>query len=106
MAVQPPASVDQILSLGRRVLRQERDGLDQVLELLDQSFCDAVEALYRCPGRAAVTGIGKAGLIGLQGRLEGCVVTGSARRAVMTNISTITPGRGLLCVTLPQPLLC
>ncbi len=53
-----------MLSVGRRIVASERDGLSQVLELLDESFVRAVEVLLDCTGRVAVCGMGKAGLIG------------------------------------------
>lgn len=53
-----------VLALGRRVLEKERVGLDRVLEHLDRSFVQAAELILECAGRAAVTGMGKAGLVG------------------------------------------
>ncbi len=53
-----------LLSVGRRIITKERDGLSQVLDLLDESFVRAAEVLLDCTGRVAVCGMGKAGLIG------------------------------------------
>ncbi len=64
MNEQSVSTAVDVLSLGRRVLERERDGLSQVLELLDDSFVRAVEVLLNCTGRVAVSGVGKAGLIG------------------------------------------
>lgn len=58
-----PPQLD-ILELGRRVLRCERDGLDRLIELLDEAFVEAVQAVLSCDGRIAVSGVGKAGLVG------------------------------------------
>ncbi len=60
----PIHSKTEWLGIGRRVLEKERDGLNKVLELLDDSFVGAIDRLLQCRGRVAVTGIGKAGLIG------------------------------------------
>lgn len=54
----------RILDIGRGILSKERDGLTLTLERLDESFVRAVELLQTCTGRVAVSGMGKAGLIG------------------------------------------
>lgn len=64
MSEQKTATGLDVLGLGRRVVRQERDALDQVLELLDDAFVRAADAVLNCTGRVAVSGVGKAGLIG------------------------------------------
>jgi len=64
MTEQTTSTRIDVLSVGRRIVATERDGLSQVLELLDGSFVRAVEALLNCTGRVAVCGMGKAGLIG------------------------------------------
>ena len=48
----------------REIIRHEADGLVALSSHLDTRFCEAVELLQECPGRAIVTGIGKAGIIG------------------------------------------
>ena len=48
----------------REIIRHEADGLLALSTHLDTRFCEAVELLLECPGRAIVTGIGKAGIIG------------------------------------------
>ena len=52
------------LSLAREVMRAESRTIAQVARRLDQEFCRAADCLFHCRGRAIVTGIGKAGLIG------------------------------------------
>lgn len=49
---------------GRRVLRMERDALEEVERNLDASFATAVDLLKACKGRVIVAGVGKSGLIG------------------------------------------
>jgi arabinose-5-phosphate isomerase len=49
---------------GRDVIKQEAEALLDLMGRLDSHFCDAVDALCDCQGSVAVTGIGKAGLIG------------------------------------------
>ena len=48
----------------REVIRHEADGLLALSNHLDTRFCEAVELVRGCSGRAIVTGIGKAGIIG------------------------------------------
>ncbi|MGZ0168477.1 MAG: KpsF/GutQ family sugar-phosphate isomerase [Planctomycetales bacterium] len=48
----------------REIIRHEADGLLSLSNHLDTRFCEAVELLRECSGRAIVTGIGKAGIIG------------------------------------------
>lgn len=50
--------------VAKRVLQTEIEGLQRVLERMDESFDRAVELVFNSPGRVVVTGIGKSGLIG------------------------------------------
>src|SRR6516225_560779 len=52
------------LDTARRVLRIESQAINDVLARLDATFEKAVEILFGCKGRVAVTGMGKSGLIG------------------------------------------
>lgn len=52
------------LDCARRVLKIEAKAIEDVLERLDGSFEKAVQILFACKGRVAVTGMGKSGLIG------------------------------------------
>ena len=52
------------LETARRVLRIEASAIDSLIDRLDSSFDRAVELLFACKGRVAVTGMGKSGLIG------------------------------------------
>ena len=55
---------EEILSLGRRVLRLEREALQGAEERLGDSFVAAVELIHAAKGRVIVSGSGKSGLIG------------------------------------------
>jgi arabinose-5-phosphate isomerase len=55
---------ETILARGRRVVRLERDALEEVERRLDESFVQAVELIARAKGRVIVAGVGKSGLIG------------------------------------------
>src|ERR1700730_12727390 len=52
------------LETARRVLEIEARALQEVKARLDNSFAKAVDVLFACKGRVAVTGMGKSGLIG------------------------------------------
>ncbi len=52
------------LDTARRVLKIEAQAIQDVLARLDASFEKAVDLLFACKGRVAVTGMGKSGLIG------------------------------------------
>jgi len=48
----------------KRVFEVEAEAIRGLIDRLDARFDKAVELLYRCKGRAVVTGLGKSGLIG------------------------------------------
>ena len=48
----------------KRVLRIEAEAITGLMDRLDARFEEAVELLFTCQGRVAVTGLGKSGLIG------------------------------------------
>jgi arabinose-5-phosphate isomerase len=52
------------LETARRVLRIEAAAIEDLMKRLDASFVRAVDLLFACKGRVAVTGMGKSGLIG------------------------------------------
>jgi arabinose-5-phosphate isomerase len=52
------------LETAKRVLQIEAQAIAGLIERLDGRFETAVELLYACKGRIAVTGLGKSGLIG------------------------------------------
>ena len=56
--------LEEILEEARRVIRIESEGVSGLLERLDRSFAEAVELLYKCKGRAIVSGVGKSGIVG------------------------------------------
>src|SRR5688500_14627264 len=58
------AGADDRLEYGREILRAEAQALEQVADRLDASFLQAVDILYRCPGRVCITGTGKSADIG------------------------------------------
>jgi arabinose-5-phosphate isomerase len=52
------------LETARRVLRIEAEAIEGLLARLDANFERAIDLLFGCKGRVAVTGMGKSGLIG------------------------------------------
>ncbi|MGH9776152.1 MAG: KpsF/GutQ family sugar-phosphate isomerase [Candidatus Acidiferrales bacterium] len=63
-SAEPTRKLAASLETARRVFRIEADGISGLAEKLDERFDRAVELLYACKGRIAVTGMGKSGLIG------------------------------------------
>ena len=54
----------EIVERGRRVLRMEREAIQESETRIDQRFAKAVDILAHSTGRAIVSGVGKSGLIG------------------------------------------
>ncbi|MBI2067977.1 MAG: KpsF/GutQ family sugar-phosphate isomerase [Deltaproteobacteria bacterium] len=54
---------DTIITSGRRVLEIEAKAIQDLRGRIDANFCEAVDILFRCKGRVAVTGVGKSGII-------------------------------------------
>lgn len=52
------------LDYARAVIQAEASALDQVAHRLDASFLNAVDLIYRCPGRVCITGTGKSADVG------------------------------------------
>jgi arabinose-5-phosphate isomerase len=65
------------LDIGRDVLRIEAEALLAMIERLDESFENAVEAILSIPGKVITTGLGKSGIV--------------ARKTASTLASTGTP---------------
>jgi len=51
------------LTWAREVIREEMEGLQDLLSHLSESWVQAVEILTRCRGRVIVTGVGKSGIV-------------------------------------------
>jgi len=70
-------SPDELVERGRRVLRLEREALEEVEKRLNADFASAVQIIADSPGRVIVSGVGKSGII--------------ARKIAATLTSTGTP---------------
>ncbi len=57
-------SPEEIVAIGRRVVRLEADALAEVERRLGDEFARAVSLIADSPGRVIVAGVGKSGLIG------------------------------------------
>lgn len=68
---------DELLELGREVLRIEAEAVLSLVERLGPQFVDAVRLVLKCRGRVVVSGIGKSGHV--------------ARKIAATMASTGTP---------------
>jgi arabinose-5-phosphate isomerase len=52
------------IQIGKRVIKTEVQGLEQVISDLDQEFARSLDILATCTGRIVITGVGKSGLVG------------------------------------------
>jgi len=50
--------------LGQQVIELENQSVSALVSRIDQSFCDAGEAILNCSGRVVVVGMGKSGHVG------------------------------------------
>ncbi len=70
-------TTNEIIHLGREVIRNEIEGLEEILNQVDGSFARAVECIAALTGRVVLTGVGKSGII--------------ARKIAATMVSIGTP---------------
>ena len=63
-AVNPGMDRQSAIEKGLAILRKEAQAIVAAADRLNESFVQAVDLLLNCRGRVAVTGMGKAGLIG------------------------------------------
>ncbi|HEY2881430.1 MAG TPA: KpsF/GutQ family sugar-phosphate isomerase [Pirellulales bacterium] len=63
-AIVPSGTSDDHLRYARQIITMEARALEAVADRLNEAFCRAVEAVYRCAGSVIVSGMGKAGLVG------------------------------------------
>ncbi|MBW8000974.1 MAG: KpsF/GutQ family sugar-phosphate isomerase [Planctomycetes bacterium] len=52
------------LDYAKQVIQAEADALKAIVDVVDNTFGEAVEMIYNCKGSVIVSGIGKAGIIG------------------------------------------
>jgi arabinose-5-phosphate isomerase len=57
-------NASELVECGRRVLRMERDAIEEAERRLDGDFARAVEVIADSDGRVIIAGVGKSGLIG------------------------------------------
>jgi arabinose-5-phosphate isomerase len=63
--IQTPAlTSNDHLDYARQIIRAEAEALEQVAAGLDDAFLQAIDLLFRCPGRIAITGTGKSADVG------------------------------------------
>jgi arabinose-5-phosphate isomerase len=54
---------NQIISIGKKVIRIEAEAVSNLENSIDENFIKAVETIYNCKGRVVLTGVGKSGLV-------------------------------------------
>jgi arabinose-5-phosphate isomerase len=55
--------MNNILGLARNVLKIEAEAILDLVDRMDENFCNAVEMLLECQGRVVISGMGKSGLV-------------------------------------------
>ena len=55
---------DNIIDIGRRVIRIEKEAIAAVEQRIGENFAKAADLILNCHGRVIVTGMGKSGAIG------------------------------------------
>src|SRR5947199_2115586 len=60
----PLADETDRLSYARQILRSEAAALELVADRIDQTFVQAVDLIFNCLGRVAITGTGKSADVG------------------------------------------
>ncbi len=58
------ASDTEIIEIGKRIIREERNALKGTEEAIDEEFARAVKLILGAKGKVVVTGMGKSGLVG------------------------------------------
>lgn len=64
MGFQPEPKNINFIDAGKKVLRIERECLEQLEEFINQQFATACEMMFHCSGKIVVMGMGKSGHIG------------------------------------------
>ena len=82
------------LAIARQIIRAEAAGLELVAQRLDQSFLEAIELFYRCPGRIAVTGTGKSADVGQ--KIAGTLNSTGTRAYILDSTRAIHGDLGMI----------
>jgi arabinose-5-phosphate isomerase len=56
-------SRENILAVAKKTILSESESITKLIDLLDENFADAAQAIYNSNGRLVVTGIGKSAII-------------------------------------------
>lgn len=96
--------MQDLLEIGRQVLRIEAEAIGRLIERLDQSFLEAMEMIRRGRGRVVVTGMGKAGAIGrkIAGTLSSTGTPAlflSPAEGIHGDLGTVMPGEVVLALS-------
>ncbi|GJM24895.1 MAG: arabinose-5-phosphate isomerase [Phycisphaerae bacterium] len=93
-----PASADrdaQIVEVGRSILARECDAIGEAKANLGTAFVEAVDLILNCSGRLAVTGMGKAGLVGR--KIQATFASTATRAYSLHPAEAIHGDLGMIC---------
>lgn len=82
------------LSYARSIIRGEAAALEQLTQRLDDSFVQAVDLLFHCTGRIAITGTGKSADVG--GKIAGTLNSTGTRAYVLDSTRAMHGDLGMV----------
>jgi arabinose-5-phosphate isomerase len=82
------------LEYARSIIRGEAAALEQIAQRLDEAFLQAVELLYRCRGRVAITGTGKSADVGQ--KIAGTLNSTGTRAYVLDSTRAVHGDLGMI----------
>jgi arabinose-5-phosphate isomerase len=95
---------EQIISIARKTIETESKAIQQLSQLVDSEFAEAVESIYRSDGRVVITGIGKSANIATK-IVATLNSTGTpaifmhAADAIHGDLGTILPNDHVICIS-------
>ncbi|NOX58805.1 MAG: KpsF/GutQ family sugar-phosphate isomerase, partial [Planctomycetes bacterium] len=91
----PSDSIQEIVEIGRAVLAKECEAITHAGANLGVAFAEAVNLILACRGRLAVTGMGKAGLIGR--KIQSTLASTATRAYSLHPAEAIHGDLGMIC---------
>lgn len=95
---------EQIISIARKTIETESKAIQQLSQLVDNEFAEAIESIYRSDGRVVITGIGKSANIATK-IVATLNSTGTpaifmhAADAIHGDLGTILPNDHVICIS-------
>jgi arabinose-5-phosphate isomerase len=97
-SIDVPSSADrnlQIAEIGRGILARECEAITEAKANLGDAFVQAIDVILNCSGRLAVTGMGKAGLVGR--KIQATFASTATRAYAVHPAEAIHGDLGMIC---------